>query len=212
MGIALFPCSLNHAKGVIADRKRGALFSANFDAQRGIDSGVELGTRLDGTAALDAALGFFEHSITERDLDYVRDPTAGELAATIFSRRVSPWPWPTTIHLTTSDTDWTRLKDATQGPTLFVTGTEGTELYAGRRAWQLTMSSEPTSPTPARLVGLNDRQPVAADARLAQWLTAREPKDAHRGTRGICPASLHRVDPPEGGATWAPSSAGSMRA
>jgi phosphatidylserine/phosphatidylglycerophosphate/cardiolipin synthase-like enzyme len=69
LGVRLFPCSRNHAKGVIADRERGALFSANFDAAHGLTSGIELGVRLDGTPALQEALRFFEHAIAEHDFD-----------------------------------------------------------------------------------------------------------------------------------------------
>jgi hypothetical protein len=36
----------------IADRRHGALFSANFDTQWGLTSRVEVGCRLDGTSAL----------------------------------------------------------------------------------------------------------------------------------------------------------------
>lgn len=66
-GVRLFPCSLNHAKGLIADRKRGALFSANFDFVHGLTGGVELGMRIDGTPALAEALRYFEHAIAEHD-------------------------------------------------------------------------------------------------------------------------------------------------
>jgi phosphatidylserine/phosphatidylglycerophosphate/cardiolipin synthase-like enzyme len=69
MGVRLYPCSRNHAKGVIADRQRGALFSANFDAAHGLTADIEVGVRLDGTPALREALRFFEHAIAEHDFD-----------------------------------------------------------------------------------------------------------------------------------------------
>jgi hypothetical protein len=69
MGVQLYPCSLNHAKGAIADRERGALFSANFDADYGLISDVEVGVRLDHTPALEEALKFFEHAIAEHDFE-----------------------------------------------------------------------------------------------------------------------------------------------
>ncbi|MEU6857325.1 phospholipase D-like domain-containing protein [Glycomyces sp. NPDC046736] len=76
-GVNLFPCSLNHAKGIIADRERGALFSANFDAAHGLTGGVELGMRLDGTPALAEALRYFEHAIAEHDRELMQ-PVDGD--------------------------------------------------------------------------------------------------------------------------------------
>ena len=119
MGVRLYPCRLNHAKGVVADRKRGALFSANFDARHGLDRDVELGMRLDGTPALGEAVRYFEHAIAERDLDYVVDPAGRVLADRLFSFATSPWPLPPTVGVTAGDADWAGLAGLTRGPVLF---------------------------------------------------------------------------------------------
>jgi phosphatidylserine/phosphatidylglycerophosphate/cardiolipin synthase-like enzyme len=204
LGVRLYPCSLNHAKGVIADRARGALFSANFDARHGLDRDVELGMRLDGTLALADALRYFEHAIAERDLDYVQDPPAAVLADRLWSRAVSRWPLPVAVDVTTTDADWAELTAVTEGPALFTGGPEDVVLRAGRRAWRLAPpTADDTSGTqPFRLLRLDEREPVRAGARLAEWLTARRasgrqpPAAARRDTderRGICAATLRRT-------------------
>ncbi|GAA1691331.1 hypothetical protein GCM10009830_43850 [Glycomyces endophyticus] len=134
LGVKLYPCSLNHAKGVVADRVRGALFSANLDSRFGLDNGVELGVRLDGTPALDAALRFLEHSMAEHDRDFVRDPEARTLA--------SGWNYPLLsatepIEVTASIGNWKRLSDLRSGPVVFERHPERLELYAEGHSWHL---------------------------------------------------------------------------
>jgi phosphatidylserine/phosphatidylglycerophosphate/cardiolipin synthase-like enzyme len=187
LGVQLYPCRRNHAKGVIADRERGALFSANFDASHGLDRDVELGMRLDGTPALAEAHRYFEHAIAERDLDYVRDPAAHVLAARVHSYELTPWPLPDEIGLIVEDADWAFLCDLTQGPVLFTGRPEDDlRIYASRRAWRVTPDE------PARLMRVAGSQPMTAADRLATWLTAKRGEKA-RAPRGICAARFHRV-------------------
>lgn len=61
-GVPIVPDRLNHAKGVIVDAVRGALFSANFVPHMGLFGGVEVGLRLDDTLALAEASRCFVHA------------------------------------------------------------------------------------------------------------------------------------------------------
>jgi phosphatidylserine/phosphatidylglycerophosphate/cardiolipin synthase-like enzyme len=134
IGVKLYPCSLNHAKGIVADRVRGALFSANLDARFGLDTNIELGVRLDGTPALAEALRFLEHSMAEHDRDFVRDPDARTLA----SGWVSPaLPADETIEVTSSRADWKRLADVRTGPVIFEQNPDRLLIYAEDQSWRL---------------------------------------------------------------------------
>ncbi|WP_432904030.1 phospholipase D-like domain-containing protein [Micromonospora matsumotoense] len=191
LGVQLYPCTLNHAKGVIADGVRGALFSANFDARHGLDRDVELGMRLDDTPALAEAARYFEHAIAERDLDYVRRPTAAVLAERLYSYQVSAWPLGEQVTVLAGDADWARLVDTAEGPVVFSgAADEGLALYAGHRSWRLTA----TGSGPMRLVGVAERQRVAATERLVQWLTEKGPRGREAPpSRGVCAATFQWV-------------------
>jgi phosphatidylserine/phosphatidylglycerophosphate/cardiolipin synthase-like enzyme len=183
LGVELYPCSLNHAKGVIADRVRGALFSANFDASHGLDRDVELGMRLDGTVALAEALRYFEHAMAERDLDYARDAPARDLATRIHSYQLSPWPLPAHAGVETGDDDWTWLREVREGPAYFIGKPGNLRIHVGRRMWRLTGDG------PARLERASGTSEPAADL-LARRLTARRGDKAEPA--GICTAILRR--------------------
>jgi phosphatidylserine/phosphatidylglycerophosphate/cardiolipin synthase-like enzyme len=188
LGVRLYPCRRNHAKGVIADRTRGALFSANFDARHGLDRDVELGMRLDGTAALAEAVRYFEHAIAERDLDYVRDAPASVLADRLVSFATTRWPGPATLDLVADDAVWQQLAEVTEGPVLFTGKPDEFVLHAGRRSWRLSGARS------ARLTAVDGRQRTPAAALLTDWLTAKGPRDAS-APRGICAAVLRRTRP-----------------
>lgn len=134
LGVGLYPCSLNHAKGVVADRVRGALFSANFDSRFGLDRDVELGVRLDGTHALAEAVRYFEHVMAEHDREFVRDPDARTLALGWCLPRV---PLPDLTEVTAAAEDWMPLRDLRVGPVVFEQDSDGLRLYAEYREWRL---------------------------------------------------------------------------
>ncbi|MDA1368010.1 phospholipase D-like domain-containing protein [Glycomyces algeriensis] len=137
LGVDLYPCSLNHAKGIVADRARGAMFSANFDARFGLDRDVELGVRLDGTAALADLLRFFEHSMAEHDRGFVRHPDARTLALGWGSL---PFPAGERLDVTATLEDWKRLRDLACGPVIFKQCQGHLSLYAENQSWRLERS------------------------------------------------------------------------
>lgn len=64
MGVTIYGDSLNHAKAIIADETRGAIFSANFDLQRGLLDGVEAGLLLaEGDLAAKEVARYLQHAI-----------------------------------------------------------------------------------------------------------------------------------------------------
>lgn len=188
-GVEIVPDRLNHAKGVIADGVTGALFSANFVAKQGLTGGVELGMRLDGTHALAEATRYFKHVMNEANMSFVRDATAGELAGTLYAEALTPWPFPPTLRVVADGEHWTRLGKQ-HGMALYEHAEAGLiKLYIGRTRWTLLEVDGRWLLTPDEQGSGKGR---AADI-FESWLTReRTPKGTRRG---LCPATLLRVDP-----------------
>jgi len=179
LGVRIIGDSLTHAKGVIADGRHGALFSANLDGDHGLTSGVEVGVRLDGLPALTEAHRYLRHAIDHADLEFVVGPTQGQLNARLGAEWRRPWPGPDTITLTAPDMAWDAL--ASIQPPVLYTRAEGTiRLHAGGGEWilagsRLTMTTAPTQ----------TRETVS---QMNSWW-----RGADRGDqRGFCPAALVR--------------------
>ncbi|MEV0392000.1 phospholipase D-like domain-containing protein [Polymorphospora rubra] len=191
LGVRLRPCRLNHAKGVIADRKRGALFSANFDARHGLTNGVEVGMRLDGTPSLDEAIRYFEQAMRECDLEFVRETTVRALTR-LASPVCKPWPLPERLTVAGTDSDWQAMRRATAdgGPALYSMDSDGQHLIqVGVQRWTLT----PEADGGHRLTrATRQRRIPTAAALLDDWLSSRT---SDRTRRGICPATLVRTRP-----------------
>ncbi|MEJ3742488.1 phosphatidylserine/phosphatidylglycerophosphate/cardiolipin synthase family protein [Actinomycetes bacterium KLBMP 9797] len=148
LGVRVVGDSLTHAKGVIADGRHGALFSANLDGDHGLTSGVEVGVRLDGSPALAEAERYLRHAIDHADLDFVVGPTQTQLDARLGAEWRRPWPRPDTITLTAPDAAWDAL--ASIEPPVLYTRSEGMlRLHASGGQWtladsRLTMTKAPT--------------------------------------------------------------------
>lgn len=185
VGAEIIPDRRNHAKGVIADRERGALFSANFTVPRGLTGGVEMGMRLDGTAALTEAHRYFEHVMAEADMEFVRDPALGELAGTLYAEALTRWPLPDRMLVAVSDGDWESLASG-HGVVAYERANENAPvtLYSGRRSWMLRREAEGWTLTRH---GDGSRQPAAE--RFEDWLTS---SGRSQGQRGLCPVTLVR--------------------
>ncbi|MBO3735479.1 phospholipase D-like domain-containing protein [Glycomyces niveus] len=177
-GVNLYPCSLNHAKGIVADRRRGALFSANLDARYGLERDVELGIRLDGTSALGDVVRFFEHSMIEHDRVLVRDPDSLTLSE---GWNLGPWPLAGQVEITARTSEWASFCETESGPVLFESGQDDLLLFAGERAWRLRRGSG----HPGHLLDRASDEDCDAMRRLS----ALRPNDAGIG---ICTAVFHR--------------------
>jgi phosphatidylserine/phosphatidylglycerophosphate/cardiolipin synthase-like enzyme len=197
-GVTVYGDSLNHAKGVIADDTYGALFSANFDAKHGLDSGVEVGLRLDHTPALAEAVRYFEHAVAYSDLVFEVNPSAHELDRRLGSHWRKPWPLEPVLRLRTDDGCWQDFAGAAQPPVLYVQAADGTtDLFAGNWSFRLG------APDAAGVRELSredrrDRQDRPAAQLLQHWLTRRWPRGRAPGdpvAHGFCPARAERALP-----------------
>jgi phosphatidylserine/phosphatidylglycerophosphate/cardiolipin synthase-like enzyme len=186
LGVSVFADHLNHAKGVIADRTAGALFSANFDAKHGLTSGVETGMRIDGTAALADATSYFEHAINNASLEFVCDPTQRVMDERFACRWRRPWSFPAKLRLKCTDAAWNQfVEKAESGPVLYERQTDSqVALYAGDSSWKLTISDKGSSKLDVGVPG------KAAGILLEDWLSSR--KDANE-VRGFCPAQVQKA-------------------
>jgi phosphatidylserine/phosphatidylglycerophosphate/cardiolipin synthase-like enzyme len=198
LGVTIYGDSLNHAKGVIADNTYGALFSANFDAQHGLESGVEVGLRLDGTPALEEAVRYFRHAMTYSDLVFDREPTQEALNHRLGIHWRNPWPLESSLRLRTDDSCWQEFAASADPPVLFVQAADRTiDLLAGMSSFRLGAPDAHG----VRDLRRHDRQDRSAAQLLEHWLTYRWPRKPPRGepiARGFCPALIERVlTPPE---------------
>jgi phosphatidylserine/phosphatidylglycerophosphate/cardiolipin synthase-like enzyme len=188
MGVQVFGDLRNHAKGVVADGTYGALFSCNFDAAHGLDSGVEVGVRLDGQPALKDLEQYLDHVIRNADASYVRNPTLEELDGKLAARWCKPWPWPREVQIACRPGDASRfVAEAADGPVLYETIGDGLQLFAGQIAFVLRSKGD-------RIEGsIDSQQPDSGVCqRLESWLSSVRRRDVNRDApnRGFCPARL----------------------
>ncbi|GAB3970427.1 hypothetical protein GCM10027615_26820 [Plantactinospora veratri] len=187
LGVTIHGDSDTHAKGVIADGRHGALFSANFDAVHGMFSGVEVGTRLDGRPALAEARRYFRHAMEHADLAFVPAPTQRELDEGLGARWRRRWPQGERLTVSATDADWRRLVEATAtGPVLWEEDKE-LRLYVG----DVVATLRPTPPARFRL-SVAESRPDAA-TRMRNWYAERPGAGTARPKRGCCPALLTRL-------------------
>ncbi|GII93974.1 phospholipase D-like domain-containing protein [Sinosporangium siamense] len=190
LGVHVHADSLNHAKGVVADGVRGALFSANFDAAHGLLDGVETGVRLDGEAALAEAVRYFTHAIDQADLSFARRPAQREMDRRLAAGWRRPWPLKQELHVGCEDEVWLAFRaQAARPPVLYTQEREGSFLlYAGESVWELFGTGDRgrwwLAPAPGEST-------PGARALLDGWLS--RPRETAAGIRrGLCPAVLTR--------------------
>ena len=190
LGVTVHGDSDTHAKGVIADGRYGALFSANFDAEHGLFQDVEVGTRLDGRPALTEAHRYFRHAMANADLRFATRPTQRELDRGLGARWRRRWPYADRVSVSATDADWRSLVAAAgAGPVLWEDA-DGLRLYVADVAATL----RPVSPASYRLTV--EPAKTGAAARLQSWFDERPAPGAARPKRGCCPAILVRQPGP----------------
>jgi hypothetical protein len=188
--VTIYGDSLNHAKGAIADESHGALFSANFDAHHGLDSGVEMGTRLDGTPALAEALRYFEHAIAFSDQVFELRPTQAALDRRLAAGWRRPWPLDTRLRVRADQACWQALTRSAEPPVLYVQADDGLiDLLAGHHRFRLGRAG----PDGRRALTQGPEADRTAAEVLAGWFSFRRPRDEPEPkARGFCPAVLVR--------------------
>jgi phosphatidylserine/phosphatidylglycerophosphate/cardiolipin synthase-like enzyme len=162
LGVRLLADRYNHAKAAVADDgAKGALFSANFDAEHGLDpgSGLEIGARLDGTAALADLTRYLRHALASADHEFVRSPLQRQVNDAAIFGTSRAWPLPAELRVRAAPEDWRALaREATQGPALWTRQNSAIDLTVGEQTWPLHQNhngqtrlgpQHPRQPTPA---------------------------------------------------------------
>jgi phosphatidylserine/phosphatidylglycerophosphate/cardiolipin synthase-like enzyme len=195
MGVHVFSDSLNHAKGVIADSRIGALFSANFDAVHGLTTGVEVGVRLDGQPALLEAERYFAHAVTHSDTEFVMKPNMRELDQRLAAAWRRPWKEGPRLIVKADRQVWESLKVAgREGPVLFLSRKDRpVQLYAGGGHWSISGREVPEARTLEMLEPPNTTNGNTTRDLLDEWLNSRINDDA---TRGFCSSVLELDESP----------------
>ena len=188
-GAEIYADPRTHVKVAIADRRHGAIFSANFDTARGLTSGVEVGCRLDGTSALPETVRYIEHAIDQAELELAVNPSLHDLNRRLDAPWHARWPLDDDIEVTATETVWAQFRQAADaGPVLFTLETDDRIiLHAQGGSWTLT-----GRPGAHRLQPDNrPRSPATSRPRLATWLKSHDDQPK----RGTCPARIHRAEP-----------------
>lgn len=182
LGVEVLGDLRNHAKAVIADGKHAVVFSANFDAQHGLDSGVEVGVYLpSGTKVVTAVDRYLQHAIENADVRYVRNPSQADLDGILAARWCSPCLLPKKLTVKCSPSDWLTFREATEsGPVLFeITGNDPCRLIAGDNEFHLVQDGS-----------AHRLQPRSASASSAEtlrtWLGSARQKRQDEVKRGFC--------------------------
>ncbi|HZB30222.1 MAG TPA: phospholipase D-like domain-containing protein [Streptosporangiaceae bacterium] len=194
LGVRIHADSLNHAKAAIADESHGALFSANFDAVHGLDSGVETGVRLDGQPALIEAVRYLRHAISQADLTYAPHPTQREMDERLGGGWRRPWPYERELRVAATDEVWRRFRVAAHSaPVLYASGKQDKiRLFAGDDQWTLSARRDDGSRMLERIPG---EAGTSALELLESWLSTRENRadNSNKEQRGFCPAMVSRI-------------------
>ncbi len=187
LGCTVVADDVNHAKCVIADGKEAVLFSANFDAQHGLTSGVEMGVRLVETRLVQRAYAFFDGLIRAAPMRLIVSPSHADLQK-LTAGWITQWPAAQTLQVMASDADWKAFTDLGPGrPVLFERGTDGRlVLIVGRRRYFL---QEGGPSHQARLESAGDAG-VDSSALFEQWLLIKGPQTT---VRGLCAGTFVRV-------------------
>jgi phosphatidylserine/phosphatidylglycerophosphate/cardiolipin synthase-like enzyme len=90
-GVGIFADVRNHAKVAIADGREAVLFSANFDAAHGLNSGVEVGYRLSDPAEIRQLVAYLDHAIEYADTQFLNNPLLCELDGRLAAKWCSAW-------------------------------------------------------------------------------------------------------------------------
>ena len=188
MGVEIYGDLRNHAKGIVADGTMGCLFSSNFDAAHGLESGVEVGVRLDGQTALKDFENYLDHAIRSADAYFLRNPTLEQLDGQLAARWCKPWPGEKEMRVACSLAVAQRfVAEASEGPVLYETADGVTRLFAGDAVLALRQRGETTE---GAIEIASEGMTVVR--RLESWLASVRGKDNRTpfAMRGFCPARI----------------------
>jgi phosphatidylserine/phosphatidylglycerophosphate/cardiolipin synthase-like enzyme len=189
LGVAIHADSDTHAKGVIADARYGALFSANFEAEHGLLGGVEVGVRLDGRPSLIEAHRYFLHAMDHANLRFEPSPSQHDLDCALAARWRHRWRHDQRLTVTATNADWTTFTSASGIAPVLWEDHEQLRLYAADVVGTLTAQGGD------RYRLAIERTSTDAATRLQRWFDERSRDNTPRIRRGFCPAQLIRQDP-----------------
>ena len=141
LGIELFGDKTNHAKGAIADGQAGLMFSANFDLNCGLTTGVEMGMVLDHSTALEDFHRYLTFAMKRASDVFVPAPSHADLNNRLSSNNKISWPWEKSLLVNAETECWKQFAEAVaKGPVLFrITDDESRlVLLAGHELFHLT--------------------------------------------------------------------------
>ncbi len=186
LGCVVMADEVNHAKCVIADGKEAVLFSANFDAQHGLTSGVEVGVRLVEPQLVQSATAFFEGLLHAAPMKLLVSPSH-EALQMLAAGWIKHWPAGRTVRVEASDSDWNAFIRLEAGsPVLFERDEDGRlMLFAGQEAFCLQEEEWNRRARLEHTLGAS----IDSSAILEKWLLMTGPKAT---IRGICAATFVR--------------------
>jgi phosphatidylserine/phosphatidylglycerophosphate/cardiolipin synthase-like enzyme len=190
MGVEIYADTRNHAKGIIADKKRGAIFSANYDANNGLTNGVEVGVKFHQAPVLTHVCNYVEHAIQNANLSFVRNPSLIQMYENGLGSYIAKWDEELDLMINATECVWNDFyKQSKSGVVLFQQkiGENTIQLFAGQRSYSLIKENHTftlTEPKEANRTAHN---------LLDQWLseTDRKSADSSNSDRiGVCPAEF----------------------
>jgi phosphatidylserine/phosphatidylglycerophosphate/cardiolipin synthase-like enzyme len=191
MGVEIHADTRNHAKVAVADRSHGVIFSANLDANHGLDSGVEVGVRLDDPHALSHLNDYLEHMFTNANTTFVRNPTIGELDGQLAARWCKKWPLRFGNRIMAPQEIAkieTFLHAAEKGLCLYERTGDEDEVLLYAEDTSAVLAGANTAEE-MRIIRVEESTP--AIQRLQEWLcSVRRRQSGKPSRRGFCPASI----------------------
>lgn len=200
-GVRVRADALNHAKAVIGDGVRGAIFSANLDIRHGLVDDVEVGVRLDGTPALGEIAAFLARAYDVAPFTFHERPTHAQASSAVRSAdsRHGHWPFDQDLFIVGTADDFEQLlRQSSSGPVLYGANKDGPcKLFVGGMSWYL---AQERGKKIARLSG-GQREKQTSLELLEEWLSNPPSKPC-----GICTARLtwvgvantaNTADPPD---------------
>jgi hypothetical protein len=186
LGVHILADDLTHAKAAVADNRAGVLFSANFDAQHGLDagSGIEVGARLDGTPALSHLVTYLDHASACAKSEFVDTPTGRDMDARLDQPWQTRWPLDHNLRVDADNPTWHALSAINDIVLWHRESPNRIVLTSGSRAFALTNGS----PHRPQLALLSTPTPTAAALSEQWWKSHRDRGKGH----GYCPAVLRR--------------------
>lgn len=191
MGVAIYGDLHNHAKVAIADSTESVVFSANFDAKHGLDSGVEVGFHVTDVPTVCEIRRFIDHAISHAATTFVRNPTLAEVdAGPLAARWCKPWGLGSEFAVSLRAADRERFCEATgSGPVLYEQAAGSVRLYGGDSCLECDLSRE-------NVTGLLSKPEdgLSASERLSRWLRSVRGGGSNGDqpiiARGFCSATL----------------------